>query len=238
MAIREVTVEGATHQNINFKDHSLAHALLNERTGIECGASSHNSFHLPGSINVAPNEQVEYYRDSQIVVNGKYAEIDVFDDAETLTNFENDSQGYIIHSHMFEHLPNPIKALLTWNRVVKDGGYVFMIVPQRDAHPADVGRELTTWEEWINAYIYSYTPETIPAERTEAAGGHRGHYYCYCCESLKALITQAIQYLGLNWELIAEEDPDKKVSNGFTLVYMVHKPKLVSEPPPVSPPPE
>ncbi len=221
MAIRKTVVPNASHSGHSFPDSALAHQLLDTLQGIEIGASDHNSFHLPGCINVANEDQIEFYRNSQIVMNGCYVEIDVFDDGETLATFADGSQDYIISSHMFEHLANPIKALLRWVQVIKAGGYIFMIVPQRDAAPGDVGRELSTYAEWYQAYTEGWTPETAPEERTRAAGGPRGHYFVYSATSLMNLISSVCQDLGMRLEIVSIEDPDKKAGNGFTLVYKV-----------------
>ena len=39
------------------------------------------------------------------------------------------SEDFVISSHLVEHLPNLIAAFIEWNRILRDGGYVFMIVP-------------------------------------------------------------------------------------------------------------
>ncbi len=232
MAIRSVTVDpsGGKHKT-TFKDSTLAHDLLDNITGIELGCSDHNGFHLPGSINVAPDEQVEFYRQSQIDTNGKYAEIDVFDDGETLVTFSDNSQGYVLSSHVIEHLPNPIKCLMTWNRVCKDGAYIYITAPLRGSHPPDKDRDFTSWGDWKAAYDFQWTPETVPWMLTAAAGGPRGHYGVFTCETLKSLIADTCREFDLDWELVAEEDPDKKVGNGFTLVYKVKKTETVTPKP-------
>lgn len=134
---------------------------------------------------------------------------------------------------MFEHLCNPMKALLRWVQVIKEGGYIFMIVPQRDAAANDVGRELSTYEEWYQACTEEWTPETAPQERTNAAGGPRGHYFVYSAETLQSFIKNLCMwdYGAINWELVAVEDPDKKAGNGFTLVYKVLEQVVLSPDP-------
>ena len=47
------------------------------------------------------------------------------------------SEDFIVSSHVLEHLPNVIGAFLEWDRIVRDGGYVFMIVPLKGALPQD-----------------------------------------------------------------------------------------------------
>jgi len=225
MAISEVEIPNHPNQGITFPDSALAHELLDHLTGIEAGASSHNSFHLPGSKNLAPMDDEEKYKKEQANMNGKIAVVDHYGDADDLDFLQDNSIGYVINSHVFEHLPNPIKALLEWFRVIRDKGYIFLIVPQRGAQLTDVGRNLTTFAEWRTAYEEDYTVASMPADRTAAAGGERGHYWVYSSDSLKALFTELDSTHAL--KLVAEEDPDSKVRNGFTLVYQLDKSKTL-----------
>ena len=38
---------------------------------------------------------------------------------------------YVVHSNVLEHLPNPVQALWEWARVVRDGGILYMVIPDR-----------------------------------------------------------------------------------------------------------
>jgi SAM-dependent methyltransferase len=65
---------------------------------------------------------------------------------------KNESEDFVISSHVVEHLPNLIGAFQEWNRVVRDGGYIFMIVPRKGALAADEDRELTSLSHFIEDY--------------------------------------------------------------------------------------
>src|SRR5690349_20612939 len=45
--------------------------------------------------------------------------------------FYDNSLDYVASSHVLEHLANPIAALREWYRVIKPGGHVYMVVPDR-----------------------------------------------------------------------------------------------------------
>jgi SAM-dependent methyltransferase len=50
-----------------------------------------------------------------------------------------------------EHIANPIKALKEWQRVLKSGGVVVLVVPHRDGH-FDTGRPVTILEHMLMDY--------------------------------------------------------------------------------------
>lgn len=211
-----------THRGLTFRDHDLAHELLDDLKGIELGAAAHNPFNLPGSINVAPADDFEFYKEGQVELCGSYAEIDVDAEAHALP-FDDNSQDYVISSHVLEHLPDPVAALTEWWRVVRDGGYIFMIVPQRDALPEDVGRPLTTFDDIIECQ--GATVDTWDYEAKPVPGGRRGHYHVYSPDRLTEIIDNLVQMEQFYLEMVNHQDPDQKVGNGFCLVYQVSKPK-------------
>lgn len=223
MAIREVVVEGAENMGHNFPDHYLAHQLLDGLKGIELGASSHNSFHLEGSINVAPADDEELWRGEQIKMNSKYAVVDLYGEANNIPLPDN-SQDYVISSHSMEHVPDLVGAFIEIARVLKDGGILFMIVPKRGARAEDADRPISTPEDFAKAYNEKWTPDTVPEEVTKAAGGRRQHYWVFSLESLKEVLlwSTGADYGG--WDIIAEEQSDSKAGNGHTLVARLRKP--------------
>ena len=58
---------------------------------------------------------------------------------------------YIVSSHNFEHLPNPIKFLQGCEKVLKPGGIVSMVVPHARGC-FDLFRPLTTAIDWLAAF--------------------------------------------------------------------------------------
>ncbi|MCB0358078.1 MAG: glycosyltransferase [Bdellovibrionales bacterium] len=58
-------------------------------------------------------------------------EPDIIDDAETLATVEGESYDFVIAAHVIEHMKNPLGALETWWRVLKPGGLLYLIVPDK-----------------------------------------------------------------------------------------------------------
>jgi SAM-dependent methyltransferase len=57
--------------------------------------------------------------------------VDVIDDAETLATVEPGSFDFLVAAHVIEHMRNPIGAIVNWLRAVREGGHVYLIVPDK-----------------------------------------------------------------------------------------------------------
>ena len=47
----------------------------------------------------------------------------------TNLNYQNESFDRLIATHVLEHIPNPVKVLREWDRVVKKGGILSIVLP-------------------------------------------------------------------------------------------------------------
>ncbi|MDR2697215.1 MAG: class I SAM-dependent methyltransferase [Holophagales bacterium] len=65
-------------------------------------------------------------------------------DANHITDYVKDSFDYVFSSHCLEHTLNPFDALKDWWRLVKDGGHMYIIVPDEDLY------EMGTWPSLSN----------------------------------------------------------------------------------------
>lgn len=156
----------------------------------------------------------------QIETCGAVAPIDLAADAAALP-LANDSVDFVVHSHVWEHLPNPLMALDEWVRVIRPNGFVFAIVPKRDADPADRGRPLTSLADLVRHYkLRSTHSDRIP----EMGGPARSHYTVFSPELLREIgrwfnrkhfLTQLHE--------VAFQETDDKVGNGHTIVWRVRK---------------
>ena len=204
-----------------FREHALAHQLLDGLTGLEIGAAAHNPFGLQ-TRNVALPEANEFYAElsrGEIVVP---AAVDIQAPGDHIP-VPDRSEDFIISSHLVEHLPNLIAAFVEWDRILRDGGYVFMIVPLKGALPADNPRELTPLSHFVEDYNQKITLDTHP---TDGVPGERaGHYHTFTPDSLLEVVHFMRQQGLCAWTLVAREDVDTKVGNGFTLVFKLrHRP--------------
>jgi SAM-dependent methyltransferase len=194
-------------------------------TGVEWGAAAHNPFGLAGSINVAPfsddpndpnRKDFEQYKKGQVELCGCYAEVDIAAEA-TAVPLPDQSQDYVISSHVVEHLPNLIGGFVEANRLLRPGGIFFIIFPKRDALPSDVGRPITPLSHFIEDFETHATVDNHKpwdAQETPA----RAHYHVFTLQSMIELVEYCISAGILDWKIVAKEETDSKVGNGHTLV--------------------
>lgn len=145
------------------------HYYLDGLRGLEIGAAAHNPFGLQtknvGLTREFDAEDYDYFKASQIKMCGEWAQIDIPASAEDIPVADN-SQDFVISSHVWEHLASPLLALEEWARVVRPNGYILAIVPKRDAEPRDVGRPITPIEELIRHYRQRSTVDSRKREET------------------------------------------------------------------------
>jgi SAM-dependent methyltransferase len=91
-----------------------------------------------------PGDRIPYIEDVDLV--GSATEI-----ASLVPVSEHGTFDYIVSSHNFEHLPNPIKFLQGCQIVLKPGGILSMAVPNARGC-FDIFRPLTTVIDWLAAF--------------------------------------------------------------------------------------
>jgi SAM-dependent methyltransferase len=72
-------------------------------------------------------------------------------DGETLDAVADGRYDFVIASHVLEHMRNPVQALVNWCRVIKRGGSLYLIVPDK-RKSFDRRRVRTTLEHLILDY--------------------------------------------------------------------------------------
>jgi len=200
-------------------ESQLAHSLLDGLRGIEIGPAAHNPFGLH-TISVGLSKQLkpadyEKFEREQLNRCGKVAEIDISADASSLP-IPDDSTDFVIHSHVWEHLFDSLGALEEWVRVVRDGGYIFIIVPKRDALPSDKTRPVTAIEELV--VRHTIRSETAPIQ---PATQHRTVFSPELLFEIEGWFNRTRS--GALLVRVAFQETDDKVGNGHTIVWRVNK---------------
>jgi len=111
-------------------------------TGIEIGAQFNPLPIDPNSANVYYIDRIKPDVNAHLhnLDSGKFVPVDLLADAEALPMIKDRSLDFVIASHLLEHIPDPIAAVAEWIRIVKDGGTLFLAVPNRRCNEYDFQR--------------------------------------------------------------------------------------------------
>ncbi|GAB2609563.1 hypothetical protein GCM10027035_02400 [Emticicia sediminis] len=92
------------------------------------------------------------------VDNYKYMDtkkgVQYVNEGSDLSTIHSDLYDIVLSCHSLEHIANPIKALKEWKRVLKNDGYILLILP----HPNftfDKNRPITKIEHLIEDYLHN-----------------------------------------------------------------------------------
>jgi SAM-dependent methyltransferase len=186
---------------LRFPLSQLALKYLEGLEGLEIGGSAHNHFGLNTKNVDFTGKMDTVFKRSEVELCGEALPVDIVASGDELP-VPDESQDFVISSHVIEHFFDPIKTLQEWIRVVRPGGYIFIIAPHKE-RTFDKERPRTTLKELIDRH-----EGRIPSLIHDT--DH--HYSVWITEDLLELC----QYLGL--AVVEYQDVDDKVGNGFTIV--------------------
>jgi len=113
----------------------LANITYNKK-GIEIGGPSSTGGllyklceHMDNVI-FSKNTVWSQHTDEYVYHQGKTGKV-IINDAVNITNISDESYDFCFASHCLEHIANPIKAVKEWLRIVKQNGYVVLILPEK-----------------------------------------------------------------------------------------------------------
>ena len=205
---------------MKFKESPLAHRYLDNLKGIEIGESAHNPFNLSDCINVdMTGDMNSIFKQGEYKLCGDKAKVDIIADGAHLP-FDDNSYDYVINSHVIEHFFDPIAAIEEWHRVVKPGGYIFMIAPLQQALPGET-RPCTKIEELLDRHSGKMKPEEVDMSGyqkstvTGLALGEHGHWSVW---NLWEFVEMCVV---MKWNIVESLVKDDKVGNGFCVILKV-----------------
>lgn len=100
--------------------------------GVEIGAFSQpNLIPVGATVKYVDRVPAAYWSEILEYKDVKIVDPDILDDGISLSTIGTDRFGFLIAAHMLEHTDDPIAALKNWLRVVKPGGHILLIVPDK-----------------------------------------------------------------------------------------------------------
>jgi len=221
----------------------LALKYLEGLHGIEIGASMQNSFGLKRAINVDfSDEQGGLWQQKSCPP----ATVNIVASGDDLP-FKDGTLDYVVSSHVIEHFFDPVKALKEWHRVIRPGGYVFVIAPHRD-RTFDKHRDVTPVDELLDRStgrikITDYArplnqkalaargmenlgpyaevlPQVLVRDKGRALGEGWAYYESNDHHHWSVWRTEDFVALvkRLKFRIVEVQDRDDKYCNGFTVV--------------------
>jgi SAM-dependent methyltransferase len=135
-----------------FDRESIANMYI-RGNGIEIGAL-HNPVRIPKSATVKyidimsiPGLRKQY----PDLDSRKLVDVDIVDDGEQLAKISDSTQDFVIANHFLEHCQNPIGAMSNMLRVLKEGGVLYLSIPDK-RYSFDADRPVTSIEHLLKDY--------------------------------------------------------------------------------------
>ena len=190
---------------------------------------------------------VDYLTEDQLKVNyneiknQNFQRIDYICMADNLDKIEDNSQDFVIWNHLFEHLNNPIKTLIEWNRVLKNGGLIYMAIPDK-RRTFDAPRERTSLNHIVLDYLepsfdrdyehyreYAWLGTQVPEEidieaRRLIDTNYSIHYHVFLEQDVQDIINWCNENTNLKFETTFVKHTSKNPwDNEFIFILKVIK---------------
>src|SRR5262245_57669856 len=187
----------------------LARRMLGHlRRGVEIGASLVAPFPGVRAWNLE-HPPARLFQEAQRARFGRTAPIHVFGTAEALPLGDGKLE-FLLASHVIEHMPDTIRALAEWDRVLAEGGLLFLIVPHRD-RTMDAQRPCTSLEHHLADFALANDARSDSMVPTS-------HYHVWRTADFVRLVEHLRAERFLDCTVAAVEDVDSRAGNGFTVV--------------------
>jgi ubiquinone/menaquinone biosynthesis C-methylase UbiE len=128
-------------------------------------------------------------------------------DAVNITNISDESYDFCFASHCLEHIANPIKAVKEWLRIVKQNGYIILILPEK-SHCFDHKRKyslistlISQYEKNVGEDDLSTLPEIL-ANHDLSMDSPAGNFEQFCKRSLDNYNNRCLHHYVYNSDLL------------------------------------
>ena len=133
----------------------ILHEIIHNKLGVEIGGPSNATIIYENAISMDNvifskntiwsnhTEEYNYYKNKK----GKV----IINDAVNISLVENNYYDFCFSSLSLEHIANPLKAINEWLRIIKNDGYIIIIVPEKSAC-FDHNRDYSQFSKLLSQY--------------------------------------------------------------------------------------
>lgn len=75
----------------------------------------------------------------------------IINDGTMLSDIKTENYDFVFASHTLEHIANPLKALFEWIRIIKDGGHIILVLPEKSVC-FDHRRQVSSLDKLVKQY--------------------------------------------------------------------------------------
>ena len=187
-----------------------------------------------------PQENHELFPD---LPDAEFPRPDIVADLNTdrLLALGDSSQDFVVCSHVLEHMAEPIGLLHEIHRVLRPGGVVLLLLPDRhrtfdyNRDPTSLAHLVAEYEAGVTEIDDDHVIEFIektgdslggtPAERQAILELHRRrsiHVHCWNDEEFFPVLLYGVKHLGWRWEFVdgtlsGDDEGPTSIEFGFVL---------------------
>lgn len=116
--------------------HNILSSITLDKLGVEIGGPSYTGpilYHNAKSIDNVVFSKNTIWQNSSDEYNfyhNKKGKV-IVNDAVNMSDVGNEFYDFVFSSHSLEHIANPLKAISEWLRIVKNDGYIIIVVPEK-----------------------------------------------------------------------------------------------------------
>jgi Methyltransferase domain len=137
--------------------NTLLESYVSDKIGLEIGGPSETTggviyIHAKSVDNLIFSKETLWstHDTDYKYADGKTGKL-IINDAVNITDVGDATYDFIFSSHSLEHIANPLKALHEWVRIVKDGGYLILVLPERSL-TFDHNRSISSFSTLLQQY--------------------------------------------------------------------------------------
>jgi hypothetical protein len=173
---------------------------------------------------------------------------------DRLKMIDDESQDFVIASHVLEHMADPLGLLDEIHRVLRPGGIALVLLPDmrrtfdRDRPVTDLDHIVREYEEKVTDVDDEHVDEFLryteddyetsvagltPAAREQLFERHRQrsiHVHCWAEDDFEPVIDYAIRNLGHRWEFVDGILTDDEGPEGIEFGYVMRRSEVELSP--------